>query len=204
MLIVAVIFLCYNRGPLLGATARGHGRGPLQRATATDIPNFTIFDIWLHLIFDGICHLMTFAFWWHLTFQDLWHFMTFDISWHLTFNDIWHWHKTFHDIWHFCKNQIVGRNLRIVAHWWTLCESHLLRLLDYPPIGLPPIGLTPNWTNLILTTRMGVDQLFRDRENVTIPLETSQFLKVGPPPFGIPPIWSKWRLVQLGVSPNGG
>ena len=22
-----------------------------------------------------------------------------------------------------CKNQIVGRNLRIVAHWWTLCES---------------------------------------------------------------------------------
>ena len=27
-----------------------------------------------------------------------------------------------------CKNQIVGRNLRIVTHWWTLCESHLLRL----------------------------------------------------------------------------
>ena len=27
-----------------------------------------------------------------------------------------------------CKNQIVSRNLRIVAHWWTLCESHLLRL----------------------------------------------------------------------------
>ena len=27
-----------------------------------------------------------------------------------------------------CKNQIVGRNLRIVAQWWTLCESHLLRL----------------------------------------------------------------------------
>ena len=27
-----------------------------------------------------------------------------------------------------CKNQIVDQNLRIVAHWWTLCESHLLRL----------------------------------------------------------------------------
>ena len=27
-----------------------------------------------------------------------------------------------------CKNQIVGRNLRIVAHWWTLWKSHLLRL----------------------------------------------------------------------------
>ena len=27
-----------------------------------------------------------------------------------------------------CKNQIVGKNRRIVAQWWTLCESHLLRL----------------------------------------------------------------------------
>ena len=28
----------------------------------------------------------------------------------------------------FCKNQIVRKNLSIVAQWWTLCESHLLRL----------------------------------------------------------------------------
>ena len=27
-----------------------------------------------------------------------------------------------------CKNQIVVKNLRIVARWWTLSESHLLRL----------------------------------------------------------------------------
>ena len=40
---------------------------------------------------------------------------------------------------------------------------------------------------------------FRDRENVTIPLETSQLLKVGPPPFEIPPIWSNWGLLQLRV-----
>ena len=27
-----------------------------------------------------------------------------------------------------CKNQIVVKNLRIVAQWWTLSEGHLLRL----------------------------------------------------------------------------
>ena len=27
-----------------------------------------------------------------------------------------------------CKSQIVVKNLRIVAQWWTLSESHLLRL----------------------------------------------------------------------------
>ena len=29
---------------------------------------------------------------------------------------------------HHCKNQIVVKNLRIVARWWTLSEGHLLRL----------------------------------------------------------------------------
>ena len=27
-----------------------------------------------------------------------------------------------------CKNQIFVKNLRILAQWWTLCESHLMRL----------------------------------------------------------------------------
>ena len=26
-----------------------------------------------------------------------------------------------------CTNQIVGKNFRIVAHWWTLSNNHLLR-----------------------------------------------------------------------------
>ena len=27
----------------------------------------------------------------------------------------------------YCKNQMVDRNIRIVACWWTLCKNHLLR-----------------------------------------------------------------------------
>ena len=80
-----------------------------------------------------------------------------------------------------------------------MCESHLLRLLEFPPIGLPQIGLTPIWTNFILTTRMGVDQLFRDRENVTIHLETRQLLKVGPPQMGVVQLGVVQGSVQMGV-----
>ena len=33
-----------------------------------------------------------------------------------------------HSLLSVCTNQIVGKNLKIVAQWWTLCESHMLRL----------------------------------------------------------------------------
>ena len=44
----------------------------------------------------------------------------------------------------FCKNQIVGKNLSIVAQWWTLCESHLLRL--YFSVFQPSVLITFNGT----------------------------------------------------------
>ena len=36
--------------------------------------------------------------------------------------------KDCHELFRIWKNQIVARNIRIVAHRWTLCKSHLLRL----------------------------------------------------------------------------
>ena len=71
-----------------------------------------------------------------------------------------------------------------------------LHLFELPPIGLTSIGLglTPNRTNFILTKFL-ITRILK----IIIP---SQLLKVGPPPFEIPPIWPNWGLVQMGVDPK--
>ena len=102
--------------------------------------------------FSGLFgHFMTFDISWHLTFHDHWRLKYTEVqsqqmaftqspsvsnnpkipTYYLIFAVVWDFmsfeifcHLRFYVIWDFCKNQIVGRNLRIVAHWWTLCAVH--------------------------------------------------------------------------------
>ena len=76
----------------------------------------TTWDLCIYLFLDLQCwHFVVFLYFCTYLFQSLLY---------LGFHPCW----DFIDMISNCKNQIVGWNLRIVAHWWTLCKSHLLRL----------------------------------------------------------------------------
>jgi len=63
-----------------------------------------------------------------------------------------------------CKNQIVGRNLRIVAHWWTL-------LISWHMLACPLILKSQPWASATFTGRS--QKLIEGRSKTFMELESN-------------------------------